>query len=203
MGITIHYKGKLNNLEQVCSVIDELKDISEIMAWKYSILDNDWNSQLTAQLLQTDNGVKFTGHLPLKGITIKLHPECESFPVLFDKNGYLQSVSGMVFNPWEVESADSNFLFIKTQYAPPEIHIAIIKLLKYLKDKYISDLNVIDEGSYWESEDKELLIRKISFIKDKMDQVESIISSISNDFTTISENETIELLEKILKEKLN
>ncbi|MFN3694811.1 MAG: hypothetical protein ACK4UV_07365, partial [Ignavibacterium sp.] len=67
MGITIHYKGKLNNLEQIYSVIDELKDISEIMSWKYSILDNDWNSQLTAQLLQTDDGVKITGHLPLKG----------------------------------------------------------------------------------------------------------------------------------------
>ncbi len=203
MGITIHYKGKLNNLEQIYSVIDELKDISEIMSWKYSILDNDWNSQLTAQLFQTENGVKITGHLPLKGITINLHPECESFYVLFDKNGNLQSVSGMVLNPGEVESADSNFLFIKTQYAPPEIHIAIIKLLKYLKDKYISDLNVIDEGSYWVTEDQDLLIRKISFIKDKMDQVESIISSINNDFTQISEHETIELLEKILKEKLN
>ncbi|MFN3695696.1 MAG: hypothetical protein ACK4UV_11860, partial [Ignavibacterium sp.] len=73
----------------------------------------------------------------------------------------------------------------------------------YLKDKYISDLNVVDEGSYWVTEDQDLLIRKISFIKDKMDQVESIISSINNDFTQISEHETVGLLEKILKEKLN
>ena len=43
MGITIHYKGKLKNPMLYSSVIDELKDISEIMNWEYSIMNEDWN----------------------------------------------------------------------------------------------------------------------------------------------------------------
>jgi len=203
MGITIHYKGKLNNPALVYSVTDELKDISEIMNWEYSILDKDWNLPLTAEFLQRGNRVEITGHLPLKGIRINLHPKCESLSVFFDKDGNLQSVLGMVLNRNEDKKSDSDYLFIKTQFAPPEIHITIIKLLKYLKDKYIPDLNVIDEGSYWETEDKEVLIRKILFLNDKMDQVEEIISSIKNDLNQLSKDEAIKLLEKTLKDKLS
>ncbi|NWG28500.1 MAG: hypothetical protein HXY48_08200, partial [Ignavibacteriaceae bacterium] len=92
--------------------------------------------------------------------------------------------------------------FIKTQFAPPEIHIAIVKLLKYLKNKYIANLEVIDEGGYWETEDKELLIKNISFLNRKMDQVEEIISSIVDDLNQLSKEEAIILLEKTLREKL-
>ena len=41
MGITINYRGTLNNKNLVSEFCDELADISESMNWKYSILDND------------------------------------------------------------------------------------------------------------------------------------------------------------------
>lgn len=202
MGITIHYKGQLKNLTQSNSVIDELKDISEIMNWKFSIMDNDWNKPMTAEFLHFENRVEITGHLPLKGIRINPHPNCESFSILFDKDGYLQSVVLMVLNHENNQIPGKNYLSIKTQFAPTEIHISIIKLLKYLKNKYIPDLEVFDEGSYWETENKELLIEKISFLNKKMDMVEDIISSISVDKSKMFRDEVINLIEKTLREKL-
>jgi hypothetical protein len=202
MGITIHYKGKLKNPALVYSVTDELKDISEIMKWDYSIMDKDWDEPMTAELLHHENRVEIKGHLPLKGIRINLHLNCESLSILFDKDGYLQSVLGMVLHNKEIKKSESYYLFVKTQFAPPEIHIAIIKLLKYLKNKFIPDLEVIDEGSYWETEDQELLIQKISFLNRKMDQVEELISSIKDEFNHLSTEEAINLLEKTLREKL-
>ena len=202
MGITIHYKGKLKNPVLVYSLTDELKDISEIMKWDYSIMDKDWDEPMTAELLHHENRVEITGHLPLKGIRINFHPNCESLSILFDKDGYLQSVLGMVLHNKEIKKSDSYYLFVKTQFAPPEIHIAIIKLLKYLKNKFIPDLEVIDEGGYWETEDKELLIEKISFLNKKMDMVEDIISFITEDMSKLTRDEAIKLLEKTLREKL-
>lgn len=202
MGITIHYKGKLKNPVLVYSLTDELKDISEIMKWDYSIMDKDWDEPMTGELLHHENMVEISGHLPLKGIRINLHPDCESLSILFDKDGCLQSVLGMVLHDKETKKSDSNYLFVKTQFAPPEIHISIIKLLKYLKNKFIPDLEVIDEGSYWDTEDEKLLIQKITFLNRKMDQVEELISSIKDEFNHLSTEEAIKLLEKTLREKL-
>jgi len=189
-------------LTELNSVVDELKDISEIMNWKYSIMDEDWDNPMTAELLHHENRVEITGHLPLKGIRINPHPDCESFSILFDKDGYLQSILGMVLNQKENQRSGKDYISIKTQFAPPEIHSSIIKLLKHLKNKYIPDLKVIDEGSYWETEDMELLIQKISFLNRKMNQVEELISSIKDEFNHLSTEEAIKLLEKTLREKL-
>ena len=43
MGITIHYKGKLEDKTQVPSLIDELQDIAEVMTWSWNTIDEDWS----------------------------------------------------------------------------------------------------------------------------------------------------------------
>lgn len=133
---------------------------------------------------------------------MNLHPNCEPLSVMFDKNGNLQSIYGMIVNQQENNKPDSYYLSVKTQFAPPETHIAIVKLLKYLKKKYIQDLEVLDEGSYWETGDKELLTQKISFINKKIDQIEEIILSTKNDLYSLSPDERISFLEKILRDRL-
>ncbi len=47
-----------------------------------------------------------------------------------------------------------------TQEAGVEIHIFIVKLLKYLGSKYFSSLFVMDWGAYWQGENLELLRRR-------------------------------------------
>lgn len=48
-------------------------------------------------------------------------------------------------------------LFTKTQYAGIEIHKLIVHLFKYLERKYLLDLQVSDEGEYWETGDEKIL----------------------------------------------
>ena len=70
----------------------------------------------------------------------------------------------MVINHQENQRSGIDYVSVKTQFAPTEIHISIIKLLKHLKNKYILDLEVLDEGCYWETEDNKLLNKKFPFL---------------------------------------
>jgi len=194
MGITIHYKGKLNNEELIIPFKDEMIDIAGEMGWKYSIIDEDLNAPNTAHL---EDG-KIEGTAPLKGIMIDVHKDAESLSLLFDKDGNIRNIVSMAFETRDKEMSLDNF--IKTQFAPVDVHITVIKLLKYLKKKYISNLDVIDEGMYWETEDKELLTEKISFPNKMMDKLEAALSQVPKD-----ENETPESIsdkiEEVLKKK--
>lgn len=143
MGITIHYQGKINNTYLIDEFTSEIKDISDELNWKYDLIDDD--------------------ELNIKGILISPLQDCESLSFLFDKtNGILKDRIILVCNDLGDEHYKYNHT--KTQFAPITIHITIIKLLKYLKDKYLSDLIVTDEGDYWETEDAELLLSKFNFL---------------------------------------
>jgi len=44
----------------------------------------------------------------------------------------------------------------------------VIKLLKYIQKKYVDNLEVIDEGDYWQTKDAILLKGKFDFLTEKM-----------------------------------
>ena len=46
--------------------------------------------------------------------------------------------------------------YIKTQFAPLEVHISVVELLQCLQPHFI-DLQVVDEGEYFETRDKATL----------------------------------------------
>jgi hypothetical protein len=134
MGITIHYKGKINSTELIDSFLEEIDDITKSLEWETT---------------------SFSGtHVP-KGFFITPHPNAEFIQIMIDQNGHLRNAIMM-----EHLSGDDETTFLchtKTQFAPVEVHIAIIKLFKYLKEKYISNLEVYDEGDYWKTSDKKVL----------------------------------------------
>ncbi len=204
MGITLHFRGKLKNKEDINSLKDDLIDIAEIMEWEWDSLDEDWAKPTTAKLEISELQTEITGHLPLKGIQLKLHPNCESLTLFFDKEGNLNtSFSLILMNEGKLNPEDS-YISVKTQFAPPDIHISIVKLLEFLKNRYIPDLEVIDEGEYWDSRDKTLLIEKISFLNDKMDIIEDMLSSLDREeFQQYSPKELVRIIEEKLKKGLN
>jgi hypothetical protein len=53
----------------------------------------------------------------------------------------------------------------------------MIGLLKYLKKRYIFDLQVSDEGEYWETGDIRILKKKMNLIDEKLDQIANDLSS--------------------------
>ncbi|HPG39984.1 MAG TPA: hypothetical protein PLP19_11035 [bacterium] len=177
MGVTIHFQGILQDKRQINSFIEELTDIAQTMNWEWQILDEDWTKPSTAKLTGNKDNREITGHLALKGITIHLHPDCETLDLFFDAEGHLTSPLAMAL--YHAEGNDYKYYnSVKTQFAPPDIHITIIKLLKYLQKKYIPNLEVEDEGGYWDSEDKNELEKRLAFINDKIKELGDMFAEI-------------------------
>lgn len=178
MGITIHYQGKINELSLIDIVTEELKDITNELEWEYRFIDDD--------------------KLKIKGIYINPPKNCEALTFLFDKNtGVLKDRIILAFD----DMGDDHYKYnhTKTQYAPIQVHITIIKLLRYLKSKYIFDLFVTDEGEYWDTGDANLLQSKFDFLNEMIDIVAGSLSKIEN-IPNESNESLINRIEKILTE---
>ncbi|MCK6692591.1 MAG: hypothetical protein L6Q97_10870 [Thermoanaerobaculia bacterium] len=94
-------------------------------------------------------------------------------------------------------------MHVKTQFAGPDVHIALVKLLKYLEKKYLDAVEVTDEGDYWETEDRARLEKNFDtlthFIKVVGDALENYQGPMPEDGSPRS---LADLIEKILREKL-
>jgi len=202
MGITIHYKGVLKSVDMIDPLWEELVDIAETMEWDYTTLDEDFGQANTAELVHDENGAEIIGNLPLKGISLSIHKKCENLQFFFDKNGILRDPVQMAFSQGHDEAP--SFLFVKTQFAPPDVHITIIKLLKYLSKKYFTGFEVYDEGGYWETEDENILREKLNFLSKKMNQVVQILNNTGNELADADSPESLaDKIEKLLLRKLN
>jgi hypothetical protein len=183
MGITIHYQGKLNQPDLAEAFCEELEDISKAMEWKYTLITDEPDSK----------------PFPVKGIVISPHEKSEPLVFTFDPEGNLRNAFMMRFADEEPDLTWYNHT--KTQFAPIDVHIAVIKLMKYIQQKYIENLNVTDEGSYWETGDAYLLKKKMDFLNAKMDELAGLLESIH-----IEKDDTAETLvnkiEKLLNEKM-
>lgn len=179
MGVTIHYKGKLDTIENIESFCEEMEDIAKSMGWKHTIID------------KFDSSDK----VPVKGIIIKPHKKSESLQLVTDKQGNLRNAFALEFA--SDDTTLTYFNFIKTQFAPVEIHIAVIKLLKYIQQKYISNLDVYDEGDYWQTGDENILKKKIDFLNNAMEQLEDALKTVE-----FRENETADSVADKIEELL-
>jgi hypothetical protein len=86
----------------------------------------------------------------------------------------------------------------KTQFGPVEIHVSVIKLLKYIQQKFNPNLEVWDEGDYWKTEDVRVLTEKIDFLNRAMDLLEDTLNSM--EIPEDADAETIaDKIEEVLK----
>jgi len=91
------------------------------------------------------------------------------------------------------------WVFVKTQFAPPEVHVWMVGLLKYVKKHYISDLEVSDEGQYWETGDIRILRERMAFLDRKMDELTARLSSARlGDVSRLSPDELAAKIEDLL-----
>ena len=200
MGLSIHYRGRLKTPDLISSITDELVDICLSLGWEISLLDEDFSMENTSELVPTEKGVKITGHLPLKGVGIAPGDGCERVSFFFDRGGNLIAPLTMVISgpvkdelPW---------VAVKTQSAPLDIHITLIKLFRYLKKKYFEIFEVSDEGSYWETGDEVLLRKKMEFLAGKIDAVGKTLSEVDlGSDPDISPHELADRIEELLRER--
>ena len=191
MGITIHYKGRLNDNNLIEPFILEFEDIAKDMNWEYQILDEDLSEPNTAYI---ENG-KINGNLPLKGISINIHPDSETLSFYFDKDGNLRDLLSTAL--LSGEDLENSYSFVKTQFVPFQIHITIVKLLRYIKSKYINNITVVDESEYWTSNDELQLKNKFEFIDNRITEMVNDLESTSNDTLEV----LLDKIEKLFKRK--
>ncbi|RLD26927.1 MAG: hypothetical protein DRI54_01955 [Bacteroidetes bacterium] len=178
MGLSIHYTGCFTNAELLPQMIEEVKDIAEIYHWEYQIFESEFQD---IDFKKSSYGQK------IYGISFK-PPDCETVSLTFLSNGRMSSVPNLKFYGNSVDPSEQKYLYmlsVKTQYAGIGVHKVIIHLLKYLDEKYFQDLEVIDEGQYWETGDDQLLQQIFDRYNKMMD---NFASALENSPISASEN---------------
>lgn len=202
MGMTIHYRGKLDDPGRVEELQRELADIAESIGWTSHTLDDDWSIPPSSTLVNDGDQATINGHLGLKGVVIIPDGASESLSFLFDAGGRLNSMMNVVSACEGEITPDEPWVFFKTQFLSPDAHIWIIGLLKYIKKRYISNLEVSDEGGYWESGDREALVAKMNLLKEKLAWLSrELRSERFADLAGLSADEIASRIEDFLRKK--
>jgi hypothetical protein len=153
MGITIAYRGRLTDLTRVEDFEDRLVDFAlevggQVRIWR------TWADDNPARVV--------------RGVILDLAPGQESTSLLLSPEGWL-------INLTEIEDAENGRLkelpwcFVKTQFGPVEGHVALVEMFAALKREFLHDLEVSDEGGYWETRDVAELVRRRELIRQAID----------------------------------
>ncbi|MCK4407942.1 MAG: hypothetical protein KAV44_09720 [Bacteroidales bacterium] len=182
MGITIHYKGKIDDVEMIDNLICEISDICNDMGWDSIIIKKEKND---------------INHPPIKGIIFTIHKGCDVVGFIFDDNGFLRAPISIQY--YDESDKYQLIVSVKTQFSSPDIHVVLIKLLKYIKTKYISNLEVTDEGEYLETSDMERLKYLFDFLDNKINMFRDILDGNKEIFSKSDSPELIaDKIEKLL-----
>ena len=202
MGITIHYRGTLDKPERVHDLQRELADIAKSMGWEYSLLDDDWAVSPSATLSYARGGATIHGHLGLKGISLAPTGGGDSLSFFFDAEGRLRTVMEMVLQCEGREYPAPGWVFVKTQFGSADDHVWIVGLLKYLQKRYLPDLEVQDEGGFWETGDRDELEVKMRFLHEKIDQLANgLAAEPVGDPSSLTLEDVVSKIEQILKRR--
>jgi hypothetical protein len=154
MGITIHYRGVLADLDRVEDFEDRVLDLA---------LELGGQAHIWRTACDTDPS------RVVRGIVLDLCPGQETTSLLISPEGWLIGLT-------EIEDAEKGKLdempwcFVKTQFGTVEGHVALVEMFTALKAEFFPDLEVLDEGGYWETRDVNELAKKLTFLKAAIDQ---------------------------------
>jgi len=184
MGLTIHYSGKLRSPAAIQPLIEETIDICKSLKWPYEILPTD-------------------PEIPVEGILV--NPEgCEPVWLTFQQEGAMCNPILYSYVLKEegngIPSEAEQWLFTKTQYAGVDTHMAIIRLLRYLSEKYFEKFELHDESQYWETNDEEICRKTFEKYGLIMDMVGAALDSMEH-VPDESADQLADRIEKLLGER--
>lgn len=157
MGVTIHFEGTAKSNEDIDSVISLARNYAISNNMPFQAV-NSPNTILSRTINEKDAPYQGT----VKGIKIEPHHNCEQLTFEFGNDLFMQN-------------------YCKTQFAPIEVHISIIKLLKSISPHFAT-LNVFDEGEYWDTEEVELLQKEMDYCFTQMEKMKNEDSTLSGPF---------------------
>jgi hypothetical protein len=137
MGVTIHFEGQLTSEAAYQDLIRLISSIAKLEGWRTEPIAL---GETTLMRVCNEEDWDYTG--PVKGIVVFLHEDCDPVRLEFDRDLYLQE-------------------FTKTQFAGVRIHLDVLKLIKSI-EPFFRNLNVEDEGEWWETGDIQVLTEHFS-----------------------------------------
>ena len=141
MGITISYRGSIADLGRVEDLEDRVIDLA---------LEVGGRAQIWRSVCDHDR------QRVVRGVILDLYPGQETTSLLFSPEGWLVNLT-------EIEAAENGELseppwcFVKTQFGSVEGHVALVELPTCLKKEFIPNLELNDEGGYYETRDVDAL----------------------------------------------
>ena len=97
---------------------------------------------------------------------------------------------------------DDAWITVKTQFLSAEMHVIIIGLLKYIKERHLPKLEVMDEGEYWETGDYRILEDKMRVIQGKINYLSRELSSeYLGDMAGLSADEIATRIERLFHDE--
>jgi hypothetical protein len=153
MGVTIHYRGRLADLTRIEDFEDRLLDLALEVGGQAQI----WRSHADQDPRRV-----------VRGIILNLAPGQDSTSLLVSPEGWLIGLT-------DIEDAERGRLteppwcFTKTQFGPVEGHVALVEMLAELRREFVPDLEVSDEGGYWETRDLAELGRRRGVVQQAID----------------------------------
>lgn len=181
MGLSIHYSGNIRYKALIDPLIEEVKDICETLDWAPQTIDDE----------------------EIKGICFAPKGSEPIFLTFNSEGRMLSPVNIMVKDIYGGDQLDKDLIFTtstKTQYAGPDAHIAIIKLLKHISSKYLEDFRLSDEGYFWETSDEKVLLDQFKNYNTAIDIFCEALESLP---AVPGENaeSLVDRLERLLREK--
>jgi hypothetical protein len=193
MGLSIHYSGRIDDYSLINGLVEEVQDICDSLHWDYNI----WSPNSSINREKTKD---YTLH-DLTGISISI-ADCETIFFTFLPDRRLSSPLNLLAQDAYPDKSMIYSVATKTQYAGPDTHMALVKLIRYLQEKYFVELQVEDEGLYWETGDEKLLLSQFA----KYNHALSLIKAALLDFKSIpgeSAQSLADRIEQLLVKKLN
>ena len=145
MGVTIHFEGRLKDEASFESALATTKQFCNEHSWPYELINN---SHVILKRVRDEENLDYEGLV--KGIAVQPHENSEPFRLEFDKFLYVQE-------------------YTKTQYAPINIHIELIELLRNLQPHF-EHLEIIDEGEFFETGSHDALANHINRCFEVLDE---------------------------------
>ncbi len=128
MGITIHFTARVTDPSHSASAIAAAEASAHRRGWA---AERFANANATLQRSDAGREWEYTG--ATTGVRITPHEACEPLTFEFDADGVCQD-------------------YVKTQFAGPAIHMAVVDLLRDVEPS-LASLEVFDEGDYWNTQD--------------------------------------------------
>jgi hypothetical protein len=175
--VYIKYSGTISGQESINQLVEEFVDICRISGWEYEVVRENFQSMTSRpdfpeadKLLFSDSdGVEgmqtlSSSEVYLEGIMIKPDPERDPIRFTFDRSGRMSTIA---FSTSDTSAFTKKitvkkyeflyFPYVKMVTRDYDHHVQVVKLLDYVKKRYVKDLEVVDNSSYWETRDEEQL----------------------------------------------